>query len=98
MVPLGQNGDTYDRYLVRMEEMLQANRIVGQALEKLADTEPGDIKVKDPRVSLPPKDAVYNDIACLINHFKIIQEGIVPPQGEVYQCIEAPKARWASLS
>ncbi|MHB8068004.1 MAG: NADH dehydrogenase (quinone) subunit D [Desulfobaccales bacterium] len=91
VVPLGQNGDTYDRYLVRMEEMLQSNRIVGQALEKLADTEPGDIKVKDPRVSLPPKDAVYNDIAGLINHFKIIQEGIVPPKGEVYQCIEAPK-------
>lgn len=91
VVPLGKNGDTYDRYLVRMEEMLQANRIVRQALEKLADTEPGDIKVTDPRVSLPPKDAVYNDIAGLINHFKIIQEGIVPPQGEVYQCIEAPK-------
>lgn len=91
VVPLGKNGDTYDRYLVRMEEMLQANRIVRQALEKLAETEPGDIKVKDPRVSLPKKDAVYNDIAGLINHFKIIQEGIVPPQGEVYQCIEAPK-------
>ena len=91
VVPLGKNGDTYDRYLVRMEEMLQANRIVRQALEKLADTEPGDIKAKDPRVSLPKKDAVYNDIAGLINHFKIIQEGIVPPKGEVYQCIEAPK-------
>jgi NADH-quinone oxidoreductase subunit D len=91
VVPLGKNGDTYDRYLVRMEEMLQANRIVRQALEKLADTPPGDIKAKDSRVSLPPKDAVYNDIAGLINHFKLIQEGITPPVGEVYQCIEAPK-------
>ena len=91
MVPLGKNGDTYDRYLVRMEEMIQANRIVRQALEKLAETPPGDIKVQDPRVSLPSKDAVYNDIAGLINHFKLIQEGIKPPVGEVYQCIEAPK-------
>lgn len=91
VVPLGRNGDTYDRYLVRMEEMLQANRIVRQVLERLPDLPPGDIKVKDPRVSLPPKDAVYNDIAGLINHFKLIQEGITPPVGEVYQCIEAPK-------
>ena len=91
VVPLGKNGDTYDRYLVRMEEMIQANRIVRQALEKLAETPPGDIKVQDPRVSLPSKDAVYNDIAGLINHFKLIQEGIKPPVGEVYQCIEAPK-------
>ncbi len=91
VVPLGKNGDTYDRYLVRMEEMIQANRIVRQALEKLAETPPGDIKAEDPRVSLPSKDAVYNDIAGLINHFKLIQEGIKPPVGEVYQCIEAPK-------
>jgi len=91
VVPLGKNGDTYDRYLVRMEEMLQANRIVRQVLERLPDLPPGEVKVKDPRVSLPPKEAVYNDIAGLINHFKIIQEGIVPPVGEVYQCIEAPK-------
>ncbi len=91
VVPLGKNGDTYDRYLVRMQEMLQSNRIVRQALEKIAQTEPGDIKSKDARVSLPPKDEVYTDIAALINHFKLIQEGILPPVGEVYQAIEAPK-------
>jgi len=89
VVPLGtKEGDTYSRYLVRMEEMLQSNRILRQALEKLPT---GDIKVDDPRVSLPPKDKVYTDIAALINHFKIIQEGIVPPKGEVFQAIEAPK-------
>jgi NADH-quinone oxidoreductase subunit D len=91
VVPLGKNGDTYDRYLVRMEEMIQANRIVRQVLERLPDLPPGDIQAKDPRISLPSKDAVYNDIAGLINHFKLIQEGIKPPVGEVYQCIEAPK-------
>ena len=86
-----QAGDTYSRYLVRMQEMLQSNRIVKQALEKIAKTEPGDIKVADPRVSLPPKEMVYSDIASLINHFKLIQEGITPPKGEVYLAIEAPK-------
>jgi NADH-quinone oxidoreductase subunit D len=91
-VPLGtREGDTYSRYLVRMQEMLQSNRIVEQALKKIEETEPGDIKAKDPRVSLPPKEKVYTDIASLINHFLIIQDGIRPPQGEVYQCIEAPK-------
>jgi NADH-quinone oxidoreductase subunit D len=91
-VPLGtKEGDTYSRYLVRMQEMLQSNRIVSQALEKIAKTEPGNIKCPDPRVSLPPKDKVYTDIASLINHFKLIQEGITPPAGEVYQAIEAPK-------
>ena len=89
VVPLGtKEGDTYSRYLVRMQEMLQSNRILRQALEKLP---PGDIKVDDPRVSLPPKDKVYTDIAALINHFKFIQEGITPPKGEIYQAIEAPK-------
>jgi NADH-quinone oxidoreductase subunit D len=91
-VPLGtRKGDTFSRYLVRMQEMLQSNRIVEQALKKIADTEPGDIKCADPRVSLPPKEKVYSDIASLINHFKLIQEGITPPAGEVYNAIEAPK-------
>jgi NADH-quinone oxidoreductase subunit D len=91
-VPLGNKaGDTYSRYLVRLAEMLQANRIVGQALEKIAQTEPGDIKCADPRVSLPPKERVYTDIEALIHHFLIIQDGIRPPVGEVYQAIEAPK-------
>jgi NADH-quinone oxidoreductase subunit D len=88
VVPLGKNGDTYDRYLVRMQEMLQSNRIVRQVLENLPD---GPVKVDDPRVSLPPKERVYKDIDALIHHFLIIQDGIRPPKGEVYQCIEAPK-------
>uniref|UniRef100_A0A7V4LDQ6 NADH-quinone oxidoreductase subunit D n=1 Tax=Desulfobacca acetoxidans TaxID=60893 RepID=A0A7V4LDQ6_9BACT len=88
-VPLGtKEGDTYSRYLVRMQEMLQSNRILRQALEKLPK---GEIRVDDPRVSLPPKEKVYSDIAGLINHFKLIQEGIKPPPGEIYQAIEAPK-------
>ncbi|MBM4285131.1 MAG: NADH dehydrogenase (quinone) subunit D [Deltaproteobacteria bacterium] len=91
-VPLGtKEGDTYSRYLVRMQEMLQSNLIVRQVLEKLPA---GPIKVDDPRLSLPPKELVYTDIAGLINHFKLIQEGVTPPAGEVYQCIEAPKGEF----
>jgi len=88
VVPLGKNGDTYDRYLVRMEEMRQSNRIIRQALENLPS---GDINVADPRIALPPKERVYNNIEALINHFLIIEEGVIPPVGEVYQAIEAPK-------
>ncbi len=91
IVPLGTKGDTYDRYLVRMQEMLQSARIVTQAVAKIQQTEPGDIKCDDPKVSLPPKERVYNEIDALIHHFLIIQDGIRPPVGEVYQCIEAPK-------
>lgn len=87
-VPLGANGDTYDRYLVRMEEMLQSNRICRQVLEKMPD---GEVNVNDPNVSLPPKDKVYNNIESLINHFLLIEQGIIPPKGEVYHAIEAPK-------
>jgi NADH-quinone oxidoreductase subunit D len=74
-----------------MQEMLQSNLIVRQVLEKLPQ---GDIKVDDPRISLPPKEQVYSDIAGLINHFKLIQEGVTPPKGEVYQAIEAPKGEF----
>ncbi len=88
VVPQGKNGDTYDRYLVRMQEMLQSNHIVRQVLEKLPR---GEINVADPRVSLPPKERVYQEIEALIHHFLIIQEGLRPPPGEVYQAIEAPK-------
>ncbi len=97
-VPLGtREGDVYSRYLVRMQEMLEANKIVRQALEKLPK---GDINVNDPRISLPPKEKVYTDIAALINHFLLIEEGLRPPKGEVYQAIEAPKGEmgWYIIS
>ncbi len=87
-IPLGENGDTYDRYLVRMEEMVQSNLICRQVLEKMPS---GDINVQDPTVILPPKDKVYNTIEGLINHFLLIEKGITPPKGEVYHAIEAPK-------
>ncbi len=85
-IPIGENGDTYDRYLVRMEEMWQSIRILEQAFEQLPD---GPVNVDDPRITLPPKSEVYTNIEALMNHFKLIMEGIQVPPGEVYSATEA---------
>jgi len=86
-VPVGENGDVYDRYLCRMEEMRQSNEIVKQAMSRLPA---GPVNADLPHVVLPEKDAVYNTIEGLIYHFKLIVEGIKAPCGEVYQSIEVP--------
>ncbi len=85
-VPVGTVGDCYDRYLVRMEEMRQSLRIIEQALAKLPG---GPVITDDKRVALPPKSEVYSNIEALMNHFKLIYEGILPPPGEVYGYTEA---------
>jgi NADH-quinone oxidoreductase subunit D len=81
-IPIGHDGDTFDRFMVRMEEMRQSCRILMQAVERLADD--GPINVDDPRVILPPKDEVYTTIEATIAHFKLVMEGVKPPRGEVY--------------
>ena len=80
-VPIGTVGDCYDRYLVRMEEIRQSLRIIDQALAKLPG---GPVIVDDKKVALPPKADVYSNIESLMNHFKLVYEGILPPVGEVY--------------
>jgi NADH-quinone oxidoreductase subunit C/D len=85
-VPTGTVGDCYDRYLVRMEEIRQSLRIVEQALATLPD---GPVIVDDKRVALPPKSEVFSNIEALMNHFKLVYEGILPPPGEVYGYSEA---------
>ena len=85
-VPVGTNGDNYDRYLQRVEEIRQSFRIVDQCLEQI---EPGPIRVDDWKVILPPKDAVYNTIEGMIAHFKLVTEGVRIPAGEVYGYTEA---------
>lgn len=89
-VPVGENGDIFDRYLVRMEEMRQSLRIVEQAIENLPDG-PENAEEEDKYV-LPPKDEVYTTIEGLIHQFEIIMEnrGYKPPIGEVYFRTEAP--------
>jgi NADH-quinone oxidoreductase subunit C/D len=80
-VPVGTLGDCYDRYLVRMEEIRQSLRIIEQALAKLPG---GRFITDDRRVALPPKSEVYSNIESLMNHFKLVYDGILPPPGEVY--------------
>ena len=87
-VPIGEHGDIYDRYRIRLEEMTQSVRILEQALGKLR---PGPINVDDPRVILPPKSRAMSDMEAMIYHFKQVMEGVKPPAGEAYFGIENPK-------
>lgn len=87
-VPLGSNGDTYDRYWVRMQEMKQSARIIAQCLDLLPE---GPILTDVPQVVAPPKEKVMQDMQSLIHHFIIFTEGFRPPKGEVYCATEAPK-------
>ncbi len=84
-VPTGDRGDNYDRYNVRFQEMYQSKRIIEQALAALPE---GPVTITDPKVVLPDKEKVYNSIEGLMNHFKLIMEGIHVPAGEVYQAVE----------
>ncbi len=86
-IPVGTQGDNYDRFMVRFNEIRQSMKIVEQALAQLP---PGPIIVDDPRVALPPKERVYNSIEGLMNHFKLIMEGVKVPAGEAYHAVESP--------
>ncbi len=87
-VVTGSHGDTYDRYLVRMEEMRQSREIIAQALNNLPK---GEINAYEPKVVPPPKKEVLEDIGALIHHFHIMSEGFEPPVGEVYMSVESPR-------
>lgn len=87
-VPVGEHGDCYDRYLVRVEEMRQSLRILHQALDRLPG---GPINVEDPRISLPSKTDTMSDMESMIHHFKLIMEGIAAPPGDCYFSVEGSK-------
>jgi len=84
-IPLGSNGDNYDRFLCRFNEMEQSARIIEQALDSIP---PGPIRIDDPRYALPEKQRVYGSIEGLMNHFKLVMEGPKVPAGEAYQAVE----------
>jgi NADH dehydrogenase I D subunit len=88
-VPVGDNGDVYDRYLVRMEEMVQSCHIIRQAMANLPE---GPVNVPDNKIILPEKKDAYGHIEGLIHHFKIIMDGhgVQPPRGEIYSATESP--------
>jgi NADH-quinone oxidoreductase subunit D len=90
-VPVGEYGDIYDRYRVRLEEMTQSNRILEQALDRLTRLKGAPINVSDPRIVLPPKSRAMSDMEAMIFHFKQVMEGVKPPAGEVYLGVENPK-------
>ena len=83
---IGTTGDTFDRIMVRVYEMIESISITRQAVDRL---KPGPVNSTDARVRLPNKDAVYHDMEALINQFKLIYEGVRPPMGECYDATEA---------
>jgi NADH-quinone oxidoreductase subunit C/D len=87
-VPIGKNGDTYDRYWIRMEEMRQSAKIIAQCLDQLPA---GPIMAEAPQYIPPPKELVMRDMESLIHHFIIYTQGIKPPKAETYCATEAPK-------
>jgi NADH-quinone oxidoreductase subunit D len=85
-VPVGEDGDNWDRFMVRLEEIRQSVRIIEQAIEQMPDD--GPINVDDPRIVFPEKDDVYTTIEATIAHFKLVMEGLRTPKGEVYSFTE----------
>jgi NADH-quinone oxidoreductase subunit D len=91
-VPVGKNGDCYDRYLVRIEEMRQSLKIMRQAIDKMPG---GPVKVNDWKISPPPRAEMKRSMEALIHHFKLYTEGYHVPPGETYTAVEAPKGEFA---
>jgi len=92
-VPLGKNGDCWDRYLCRVEEMRQSVKIMEQCLEKL-DVIGGEVLSTDHKITPPRRAEMKNSMEALIHHFKLYTEGFHTPEGEVYACVEAPKGEF----
>jgi NADH-quinone oxidoreductase subunit D len=92
-IPVGVNGDCYDRYLVRIEEMRQSNRIIRQCVKWLREN-PGPVTVDNQKIVPPRRVEMKDDMEALIHHFKLYTEGYCVPEGEVYAAIEAPKGEF----
>lgn len=90
-VIVGKNGDCFDRYLIRVQEMYQSLRIMKQAIEKMPE---GDIKTKDRKIAPPDRAEMKHSMEALIHHFKLYTEGYKVPAGEIYQAVEAPKGEF----
>ncbi len=92
-IPVGTNGDSYDRYLVRVEEMRQSNRIIQQCVEWLR-ANPGPVMLDDHKLAPPSREEMKGDMESLIHHFKLFTEGYCVPAGETYAAIEHPKGEF----
>ncbi len=92
-IPLGTKGDCYDRYLVRVEEMRQSNRIIEQCVKWLR-ANPGPVMIENFKVAPPSREEMKDDMEALIHHFKLFTEGYCVPLGETYSAVEAPKGEF----
>ena len=92
-IPVGVNGDSYDRYLVRMEEMRQSNRIIRQCIDWLR-VNPGPVITANHKVAPPAREDMKSNMEELIHHFKLCTEGIHVPEGEAYSAVEHPKGEF----
>ncbi|MDP2802899.1 MAG: NADH-quinone oxidoreductase subunit D [Phreatobacter sp.] len=92
-IPIGKNGDCYDRYLIRMEEMRQSVKIMRQCCKLLRET-PGPVSTKDNKVVPPKRGEMKRSMEALIHHFKLYTEGFHVPAGEIYAAVEAPKGEF----
>ncbi|MCM8855895.1 MAG: NADH-quinone oxidoreductase subunit D [Candidatus Thiodiazotropha sp.] len=92
-IPVGKEGDCYDRYLVRVEELRQSNRIIQQCIDWLRKN-PGPVMLDDYKIAVPSRNEMKDDMESLIHHFKLFTEGYCPPVGEAYAAVEAPKGEF----
>ena len=90
-IPIGKNGDCYDRYLCRMEEMRESVKIIKDCIKKMP---PGPVKSIDGKITPPKKEELKNSMESLIHHFKLFSEGYRVPRGEIYAAVEAPKGEF----
>ncbi len=92
-IPVGTNGDSYDRYLVRVEEMRQSARIIKQCVQWLREN-PGPVMIDDHKIAAPKREDMKQNMESLIHHFKLFTEGYCVPAGEAYAAVEAPKGEF----
>ena len=92
-IPVGTNGDCYDRYLVRVEEMRQSNRIIRQCIDWLRRN-PGPVMAANHKIAPPDRESMKDDMESLIHHFKLFTEGYEVPEGETYAAVEHPKGEF----
>ena len=90
-IPIGKNGDCYDRYLCRIEEMRESNKIIKDCIKKMPS---GPVKSIDGKITPPKRKDIKASMEALIHHFKLFSEGFRVPKGEIYACVEAPKGEF----
>jgi len=94
-IPIGKEGDCYDRYLVRIEEMRESNKIIRQCIDWLRKN-PGEVITKDTKVAPPKREDMKEDMEAMIHHFKLFTEGFHLPKGEAYAAVEHPKGEFGT--